>query len=668
MSVYEDYMGTVFSVQALRMYQDIANVQIIVLDNSPNTEEGRETKNFVNACSDLNITYVSFEENTGTTQTRQRLFSHATGDLVLVMDCHVLLHANAIAKLKAFWDSADEDMKKNLFTGPLIMDSLKSQCSHFECEWRSEMWGTWATAWRSPKGELLVGKEIDGNLHMKHLNTDGPFMRSDIPWPGHERKLIEKGFKVAGWDSSEQPFEVPAQGLGMFISSKEHWLGFNKDFRHFGGEECYIHEKYRQAGRKTLCLPFMKWWHRFGRPGGPKYPITREAKLRNYILGFQELGLDLEPVRKHFVDEVGVKQQVWDYMIQDPVNFDPYNNPLHTMPPNTAPQNITPELKSNFGMLLPLVAENLHTMATYIAAIPRDLNEHASTLMSLASECDSVLEMTTRRESTMFLAAGLTRKQACAQPQCQTKCQGVCRDSVKLVSFQAERDSLLELIKEAAPLSPGKPLVYEDNRWDVKEMPSAIPGEFDMLFLDSIQTYTRLLAELTQYGPQVKKYIAIHDTLLFGMKGSDEGPGLFQAIKTWLAANPSWFISFHTTQQFGLTVLSCDPAKKPETPIVPWPRMDKDGKPCGVGAEIKGWLKLAGYEASGSCPCNALAAAYNAAGPAWCRDNIEQILDDLKKQADARNQGFLFIRPVMKRMVMKSIRDVEKAIAAGTCS
>jgi hypothetical protein len=40
--------------------------------------------------------------------------------------------------------------------------------------------------------------------------------------------------------------------------------------------------------------------HRFTRVSGPQYPLTVEDKLRNYLLGHSELGLDLEPVLQHF--------------------------------------------------------------------------------------------------------------------------------------------------------------------------------------------------------------------------------------------------------------------------------------------------------------------------------------------------------------------------------
>ena len=81
------------------------------------------------------------------------------------------------------------------------------------------------------------------------------------------------------WDTDEPdlgldgpPFEIPMQGMGAFACRREAWPGFNPRFGGFGGEEGYIHEKFRQAGGRTLCLLFPRWAHRFGRPAGVPYP------------------------------------------------------------------------------------------------------------------------------------------------------------------------------------------------------------------------------------------------------------------------------------------------------------------------------------------------------------------------------------------------------------
>ncbi|MAF24680.1 hypothetical protein CL634_03785, partial [bacterium] len=84
--------------------------------------------------------------------------------------------------------------------------------------------------------------------------------------------------------------------------------GFNEIFRGFGGEEGYIHEKFKRAGKKTLCLPFLRWVHRFGRPEGPKFPLTMENKVRNYFIGHIENKMDVDPIVEHFSEWMSEEQ------------------------------------------------------------------------------------------------------------------------------------------------------------------------------------------------------------------------------------------------------------------------------------------------------------------------------------------------------------------------
>lgn len=668
MSTYEDFDGVFFTIQSLRMFHDVEDCEFLVLDNFPNGGHATEVKGFVaNANTKWSpVRYVPFADSTGTTQTRQKLFELAEGEAVLVMDCHVLLQANAIHHLKNFYAAADEEMRKNLFTGPLLMDTLGYHQTHFECTWRDQMWGTWAAAWRSPENILYVGRSHDEKappyeqkLEMKVLNTDGPWMKSDINWIGHQDVLVERGFKLAGKGDDTEPFEVPGQGLGLFSSLKDEWLGFNPGFRSFGGEECYIHEKYRQAGRKTICLPFLKWNHRFGRPGGPKYPITVEGKMRNYILGFNELGKDLGEVRKHFVEEVGVSPMVWDHVVADPVNYDPLNNPFRRSTPNTGIGEFKPEMKSNFGMPLPVDHDSLQVAAMFLQTVPRDLDKHGAKLIELASECDSVVEFTKRRESTAFLLAGLTRVKLCKQEVCQKEgCQGVCtKKPVKMYSFQEERDTLLDVLKDIVKNDNGRPVTWTDMPANL-DQPPEMPYEADLVFIDTRHTGERLAKELAMYAPKTRKYIVMHDVADMGIKGEDGKPGMLFAIKQFIKDNPEWYIKEFTGLQHGLAVLSKDPAKRPAKAIRPWP------KDYGVGTEIKKSLSAMGVNPSPNCGCNAKSVEWDQKGAKWCKEHVEEIVDFLHEQYKAQKvwetKKIPWVRMAVKLMVNRCIRAAEK--------
>jgi hypothetical protein len=106
-------------------------------------------------------------------------------------------------------------------------------------------------------------------------------------------------------DKHGDPFDIPAQGLGLFSCRKDAWLGFNRQFSGFGGEEFYIHEKFRQAGRRTLCLPALRWIHRFVRPSGTKYRNAWEDRVRNYIIGWREINRPIDDIVEHFSPIIG---------------------------------------------------------------------------------------------------------------------------------------------------------------------------------------------------------------------------------------------------------------------------------------------------------------------------------------------------------------------------
>lgn len=247
MATYDDYDGTYFTVQALRLYHAAAReAEFVIVDNHPRgpTREALERL----AAHVPNLRYVPAGERPGT-GIRNRIFAEATGDIVLVMDCHVMLAPGAIDRLVAYWAEAADP--RDLLQGPLLRDDLKSISTHFHPVWRRGMYGIWAT---DPRG----------------------------------------------LDPDAAPFEIPMQGLGLFAISRAAWPGLNPRFHGFGGEEGYIHEKVRRRGGRVLCLPFLRWMHRFERPRGLPFPNTWEDRVRNYMIGWSELGLPVGPVEAYF--------------------------------------------------------------------------------------------------------------------------------------------------------------------------------------------------------------------------------------------------------------------------------------------------------------------------------------------------------------------------------
>ena len=251
MATYDDFDGVYFSTQALRMYHPICStdeVEIIIIDNNPSSPHGQEIKKFRNW--QTNVKYIEYTDKKSTTA-RNEIFRNASGKYCVSMDCHVFFLPNALDSLLDYY--ADNRNCKDLIQGPMIYDDLKNYSTQFNPTWGGDMYGQWGT------------------------NT----------------RACELG----------KPFDIPMMGLGVFSCETRNWLGFNDQFKGFGGEEGYIHEKFRQNGGRTICLPQFKWMHRFGRPGGVKYPLVLEDRIWNYFLGWLELKRDPEhPMIKEIYD------------------------------------------------------------------------------------------------------------------------------------------------------------------------------------------------------------------------------------------------------------------------------------------------------------------------------------------------------------------------------
>ena len=258
MSAYDDFDGVYFTVQSLRLYHDLKDTEILVVDNNPSSNHGKATKHFLDS---IGCKYISYENKTGTS-VRNEIFRNAQGKYTLCVDCHVLLKVGFLDSLLNYYKEHEDC--KDILSGPLCDDNFNVVSTQFDPVWRCHMYGTW----------------------------------------GFDKEKYESG----------NPFEIPMMGLGVFSCETKNWLWFNEDFHGFGAEEGYIHEKFRQAGGKAICIPKLHWMHRFGRPGGTKYPNKMEDRIWNYFIGWLELTKDpdhqiIKDIKEHFkecqkVDEV----------------------------------------------------------------------------------------------------------------------------------------------------------------------------------------------------------------------------------------------------------------------------------------------------------------------------------------------------------------------------
>ena len=253
MATFDDYEGIYFSVQAIRLYHpEVASqTEILVIDNHPEGPCAAALKQLESYVQGYR--YIPYNSHRGTA-VRDLLFREANARWVLAMDSHVQFAPGALGCLAAFL--AERPESNDLWQGPLLSDDLRGLSSHFSPAWSAGMYGQWA-------------------------------------------------FDERAADRDAPPFEIGMQGLGVFACRKAAWPGFNPRFSGFGGEEGYLHEKIRRQGGRVFCLPFLRWTHRFNRPLGVPYRPNWRERVRNYLLGHAELGLDGRQVEEHFESFLG---------------------------------------------------------------------------------------------------------------------------------------------------------------------------------------------------------------------------------------------------------------------------------------------------------------------------------------------------------------------------
>ncbi len=255
MATYDDFDGVYFTIMSIMLYHraELPDIELLVIDNNPDSSHGQAVAKF---CSQTDqVRYISAPEYKSTA-IRDRIFAEARGEFVLCVDCHVFLHDGSLSRLLEYCARHPDSI--DLLHGPLCYDNFQHISTHMEKRWNAGFFGVWGTDPRAGDGDA-------------------------------------------------EPFEIPLQGMGLFACRKAAWPGFNRKFRGFGGEEGYIHEKVRQNGGRVLCLPFLHWSHRFGRPNGVQYVNSWEDRIRNYLIGWDELGMPTTELLDHFSDHINHK-------------------------------------------------------------------------------------------------------------------------------------------------------------------------------------------------------------------------------------------------------------------------------------------------------------------------------------------------------------------------
>ena len=246
--------GLCFSVQALRTYhaEVMDRISILVLDRDPTGRAAWPLKELEAQIEQLR--YVPCDDGRGTA-VRDLLFRYATSDWVLVVDDDMLFEPGSLDALLRYLDGhPDSD---DLLLGPIES---------------SELAGT-------------VASPADST--------------------GRSERARSGAVEDRGVSADAAPSRFAMHRMGCFAARRTSWLGLNPRCTGFGGEEAYLHEKYRQHGRRTRCLPFLRWARRFPGSAGTQYPNQWKDRLRNALIGWDELGLDTTEVIEQFRAPVG---------------------------------------------------------------------------------------------------------------------------------------------------------------------------------------------------------------------------------------------------------------------------------------------------------------------------------------------------------------------------
>jgi hypothetical protein len=210
---------------------------------------------------------------------------------------------------------------------------------------------------------------------------------------------------------------------------------------------------------------------------------------------------------------------------------------------------------------------HLDLIYDFVRWFPSDICDHLPILKYYASKCKTVCELGTNDfTSTIALLSGFPDHLLTVD---------VAHPDMFALSFEPFNPSL-EKTDEPLVIKITLDLMLQlaaINRVDLHfKQISSLEFSFnsvDLLFIDTLHTYTQLSRELRLHDSKVKKYIILHDTALFAEKGQDakdedgnylcpewETKGLGHALEEFLE-NPytGWVIENHIEQCNGLTIL-----------------------------------------------------------------------------------------------------------------
>lgn len=267
MAVYREFESVWATIQGLRANHG-DGFDLVIVDNAP--DPCVRTRHVTAAAGG---SYYHRPDLAGTSKPRDACFQFARTPWVLVCDSHVAFENGAIDAAVRYADAHPDS--RDVISGPIVGDNGRWTSTQWNQPHPPGLWGTW-----------------DTHPDLVRVWNPDEFARRG-------------GAAVRRAADAVAPFEIHSMGLGCYMMRRAAWVGFNPLFRGFGGEEGYTHEKVRQLGGRALCLPPLRWRHRFRdtvdwKHSPQPYPSSNEDHVFNMIVGHLELGIDPAVIREHF--------------------------------------------------------------------------------------------------------------------------------------------------------------------------------------------------------------------------------------------------------------------------------------------------------------------------------------------------------------------------------
>jgi len=299
-------------IQHIRTANDCTDVEFVALDMLPEHPHAKR----ISAMAESGFAGASrYVAGTRDGSTLQQAAEAARGPAVLVLSPGAILFPGVVPKLIRYF--ADHPDSKDIVTGPMVGDNLRSIATHMRGEWHGREFGQQATAWETPDGRLVGAYRSPPNNTLYHVmpngeQTEGP----DIKWSEHATRLVASRWSPLG-NSPQDSFAIPAQRLDVFAFMKPAWPALDPNIRGLGGEEFYLHDLFRANGGQALCLGFMRWALVTDGAGRS----SRDALIRNILIGLKARGLSTDDIARAVGEHKLLTPEDWERVSSDPVGY-----------------------------------------------------------------------------------------------------------------------------------------------------------------------------------------------------------------------------------------------------------------------------------------------------------------------------------------------------------